>query len=222
MSVTTPEPVPLAFEDVVSRGRPILEKIIGDLRGAVIRASDQPAYWHPTGFIVLNLRDVENLGLIRLHIWSRTQRLKRSGNPEVHAHIFHLTSFVLAGTYVERQYREHIVENGDAFGYRVVPPRGDGIDRLVREPDTYRLELLRTETTSAGSFHHLAAGVYHMTDNPEGVTCATVALLSRPQPGRVDHLIGPEDHDDLESRREVVDRTVLADALAEIGLSGVI
>jgi hypothetical protein len=219
MTVVMPDPVPLSLKEVIERGRPILDEVVTNLKEFVDRALDQPAYWHPTGFVVVNLRDVEGLGLVRLHIWPRAHREKRIGNPEVHAHIFHLTSYVLAGTYVERQYRESIVDDGESFGYRVVPPRGDGIDRLVKESHKYELELLKVETTRAGSFHHLPAGVYHMTDNAEGATCATVALLSRPQPGHVDHLIGPEDHDELESGRRRVEDAALANALDEIGLS---
>ena len=219
MTLRMPDPVPLTLDEVIALGRPIIDDIVLNLAAVVELARRQPAYWHPTGFIVMNLRDVQGLGLVRLHIWSKAGRNKRAGNPEIHAHVFHLTSYVLVGEYVEHQYRERFSPEGELYGYLVVPPTGDGIDRIVPDGRRYDLDLIKTERSTAGSFHHLPAGIYHLTDNPEAETCATIALISRPQPGRVDHLIGPELHDGLESRRDAVDDATLAAAISEIGVS---
>ena len=218
MTLQMPDAVPLSFEEVIERGRPVIDGILAGLADEVSEASTRPAFWHPTGFVVINLRDIPGLGLVRLHIWSKSRRNRREGNPDVHAHVFHLTSYVLAGEYFERQYLQHPSLDGDMYGYRVVPPNGDGIDRLVPDGVRYSLELTKTERSLEGSFHHLPAGVYHMTENPEGATCATIALISRPQPGRSDHLIGPEKHRGITSRRSVVSPSDLSLVLSEIGL----
>jgi hypothetical protein len=218
LNLKMPDAVRIEFKDLVDRGRPVLEDVLSRLPALASAASNRGATWHPTGFVVLNLLDVEGLGLVRLHIWSRSQRQKRVGNPEVHVHVFHLTSYVLMGTYTEHQYVQHVTGDGDLSGYAVVPPNGDGVDRLVADGSRYSLELIKTESTTEGAYHHLPAGVYHMTDNPEGATCATVALLSRPQPGQTDHLIGPESHGGLASKRERVETHTLAEVLEEIGL----
>ncbi|MCA0216328.1 MAG: hypothetical protein LCH43_03125 [Actinobacteria bacterium] len=213
-----PEPEPLEFSEVVNRGRLLIEDIVSNISKVVPLAAARTAYWHPTGFIVLNLQDVDGLGLVRLHIWSRDRRTKRRGNPETHSHVFHLTSFVLKGKYVEHQFREVPSETGEFFGYQVIPPTGDGIDRVVPDGSRCDLDLVAVEETDAGKFHNLPAGVFHRTEIQEGETCATIALLSRPQPGMLDRLVGPENHSGIEGERLPVDRRTLAAALLEIGI----
>lgn len=220
MNVKMPEIVELSLDDVITRGAPIIAQARTNLAALLKSSEHTGAYWHPTGFIVIPLQDFEGLGLLRLHIWPETTRRKRAGNPETHAHCFHLTSFVLAGEYLEHQFDAHVSDDDPKalMGYSVVPPNGDGKDRIEPDGHRYRLTRKRTETTTAGQFHHLAAGIHHLTDIAPEQTCATLALLSRPQPGRADHLIGPEEHGGQSALRERVDDGTLTKSLLSVGI----
>lgn len=221
MKLKMPAVVSLSFATVVERGRTEILSCLEDIGNQVDRAVDRGgASWHPTGFMVLPLRDVDGLGLIRLHIWPAGVRPKRAGNPEIHSHVFHLASYVLDGTYVEHQFVTTPTSDpaADYRGYSVLPPVGDGKDRILPDGSTYLVERVATEVTAAGGFHNLPAGVYHLTDiGAEPV--ATVALLSRPQPGMVDHLVGIEDHEGLVSERQSVDPAALSENLSRLGIS---
>lgn len=220
MNIRMPEPVALDFSWVVEQGRARIDQVLANLDSYVAKALVHGATWHPTGFMVLPLWDIEGLGLVRLHIWSEGLRPKREGNPEIHSHCFHLTSYVLEGLYVEHQYSAQQSSGEDAVyrGYNVVPPVGDGLDRITPDGSRYRVQTMGTESTPAGEFHNLPAGIHHMTDIGDE-PAATIALISRPQPGQADHLLGFEDHNGLESLRSKVDRKLFDFELRRLGIA---
>jgi len=218
MTVFMPERRRIPFEEFCSLANQPLDEVAGNLGQLVADASAQGAYWHPTGFMVLNLRDFPDVGLVRLHIWPSGERRSREGHPGVHSHCFHLVSRVLYGTYFESRYRvvrAGPVDRGALWGYTVAPARGDGLDVLSLEDDRYLAEPAEERVVPAGSSHSIPTGVYHSTEVPAGSWCATLAMLSRPQPGAEDHLVGPLWHP-VPARRERVESRAVAAAVTKV------
>lgn len=160
----------------------------------LLRESLGSGTWHPNGFQVFRLLDIEDVGLLRLHVWPNGLRRVRRQQPVVHSHIFHLYSLVLVGEYREKFFR--VRETGASgapgwSGWEVLPPRGDNVDRLAPESAVYSVESMgRVARCQAGTAHDMPAGVYHATLIPRGKCCVTLALLSRPVLGQRDHMVG--------------------------------
>ncbi|MCH5644436.1 hypothetical protein [Gordonia sp. ABSL49_1] len=176
--------------------------------------------WHPTGFAVFNVLDISPIGIIRLHYWPEADLRLTTGHPTIHCHCFHLHSRVLAGVYKEVVFRTRKLasnentERNALAGFNVVPPSGDGIDRLERDDDSYVVLGGPPAEYRSRAAHSIPAGEYHSTNIRVNAQCATLAMLSRPVIGYRDHIIGNRDFATLESLRPVVDCKV-TDALAE-------
>jgi len=183
------------------------ERAIAARMNRVLEAIDDgtldPGLWHPTGFATFEITTMEDLGLMRLHIWPRGIRRSLRGHPEIHKHSFHLYSRVLAGEYRESQYEITATasDGEESDGVRVqrlrqyvVQPYGpNNLDVVVDSGHwvdvTTTLEDLRFD---AGSWHDVEVGQYHSTPIPIGSLCATVAILGRPIVGARDVLLGAE------------------------------
>lgn len=200
VGVWSPPSITLGFSEFVQRSQlqmsaiqPVLPSLIGD-------AMRRGGQWHPTGFLILNLLDVEGLGIVRLHLWPSMPRVRRPGHPVIHRHCFHLFSLVVHGEYSEVRFQAGGVDApnpqyprpASMVGFRIMPSKGDGWDRIepdgLGEANVWRLT--RRSHEFVGMSHQMVAGVYHSTAIPVYASCATLAILSRPIVGQQDHLLG--------------------------------
>jgi hypothetical protein len=161
----------------------------------ISQGSISPGMWHPNGFATFKIRLIENLGLIRLHIWPQHMRRRLEGHPEVHRHSFDLYSRVIAGNYIESQYMTHETDDPlDSVGlrkYTVQPGSGEDLDVLVEsETRTSVNKIITRQGCPAGSWHDLEAGAYHATEIPGDTLCATLAILGQHHPAGRDVLVG--------------------------------
>ena len=211
MTVTMPEVVDRSYSDFLTIGGPLLQECLADLPRAVEEATAS-GRWHPTGFMVFNLKDITGVGLVRLHYWPQGTRHHLQGHPVIHRHAFHLLSTVVAGNYREIQYAVAPARPGPPeyaraklHGYQVAPPKGDGFDRLEHDHKQYIVAPKGAVTVyGATESHQMPAGDYHATAIAKSEDCCTLALLSRPLPGVTDHLVGSAHMKQLMNERKMV------------------
>ena len=191
VTVLPSEPVDRSFAAFLGRASVALDSVQQAL-DSHLRPALKAGFWHPTGFQVFNLRDFPGLGIARLHVWPAHNRETRSHHPVVHSHAFHLYSRVLRGEYREKLYKVSPWINGAKWlGWSVLPPTGDGFDRVALDRSPYSVEPLGpVDAYPAGVSHQMEAGEYHATTIPKAQSVVTLAFLSRPVPGQADHLVG--------------------------------
>lgn len=204
MTVSMPEPVDLNYSSFLAEAIPRISDWSARLR---FERRLQGGRWHPTGFMVFNLENYDDLGILRLHVWPHGERLARPGHPSVHSHCFHLHSEIVHGTYSETLYQANVADSADTEswpGFYVSPPSGDGLDRLIKEDALYSVtNLSGLADYNVGESHSMQAGDYHSTDIARGSFVATLAFLSRPIPGFRDHLVGLDTFE-LSAERDIV------------------
>lgn len=77
------------------------------------RLEQAPGRWHPSGYAVFPLGRHSELGRLRLHIWPaglRRQEQRPPGERDIHDHVMHIASLVVAGVYRDRFYQVTPVE----------------------------------------------------------------------------------------------------------------
>lgn len=193
MTVQAVAPVERCYTEFLSEAPRYLDEVSASLSTEFARSLRGGGYWHPNGFQVFNLRDIEGFGLVRLHVWPAGKRGCRRFHPVVHSHAFHLLSYVLHGVYREKRYDVATSPNQAEgwLGWSVLPARGDGLDRVEMEEVRYQVEGLGKEDAYVSGRHHeMPGGEYHSTVIAPREMCVTLALLSRPVPGCRDHLVG--------------------------------
>lgn len=204
MTVMMPTSVARNYEEFIAEAGFHLDRAYRNLDSFI--QGPLEGRWHPNGFMVFNVEDIADFGLVRLHVWPESGRQALKGHPVIHRHTFHLLSRVILGTYREVQYAvsECAESDGSAVpGWVVVPPNGDGIDRLAPDSAHYHVSpRASVDSFGAGSSHQMPAGDYHATSIRRWEECWTLALLSRPIPGETDHLVGRGGLARLENARQ--------------------
>jgi len=133
------------------------ERILGELSVDTVRS----AAYHPNGFLVTKLR-ADEAGQLRLHIWPPA----RSYNILPHTHPWHMSSLVLAGTYIEFL---PTVELDDAGGYELMVPNYNSSHQQVGVRSTGRVVSFLAgmpHSYDAGQTHSLPGGAFHSTLMP--------------------------------------------------------
>jgi hypothetical protein len=144
--------------------------------------------WHPNGFAVFHLGEVDHLGRLRLHAWPSGQRIALEGQPAVHSHPWDLCSLVLTGRYQDVIYeaREVFPNEGKAsedhlqrFELELGEP-GAG-DRVYPVDRWFAPVSVDTRGVTAGDVHQLPAGRLHRAIIPPDEFVATLVLTSQPR-----------------------------------------
>lgn len=136
--------------------------------------------WHPLGFVSCVIFD-ENGVVTRLHYWPAGERRPKTPNWPIHTHLFKLSSLVVSGTLIDRQY--HCSQGSDYLGYKVV--YSDANSRLSDTGIAYRIEVVRESVLSAHGFYSIEEGVFHenyVDINQETLTLAQCFLHSKNAP----------------------------------------
>ena len=137
--------------------------------------------WHPNGFAVFHVANVEELGHVRLHVWARGIRVKLDAQPEVHSHPWDLCSLVISGTYMDTLYRaEQRDQAGPGLfrGYDVkLGTAGEG-DELVAREGWYATDVVDQRVVKCGEVHVIPAGALHATTVDVTGFAATLLMTS--------------------------------------------
>jgi len=138
--------------------------------------------WHPNGFAVFDLGDVEGLGQMRFHVWPSGIRVALEGQPAIHSHPWDMCSLVIAGCYRDTLYRArqfNVDEPGRLQGYSVQFGSGDQGDQLCLDSMWYDVTAEQERTVTKGSLHQIPAGVLHAAQIPLHTCVATLLITSK-------------------------------------------
>jgi hypothetical protein len=135
--------------------------------------------WHPTGFAVFHLVDIE-CGHVRFHVWPQDLRRTRASHPSIHCHDWHLASLVLAGTYQERLFEQTSQGSSGLFleMYQVTY-QTDGLEGINKTGEHCELTVGPVQTFTTGQLHYIKAGVFHETHIADRAFVATVLITGR-------------------------------------------
>lgn len=152
-------------------------------RSALLRFLSDPGEgkWHPNGFAVFHLGDLEGLGRLRLHLWPRGLRIALEGQPAIHSHPWDLCSLVIAGCYRDTLYRvrEFDVDGpGRLRGFDVRFGRSGEGDTVYPLERWYEVAVSDERTIMEGNSHQVAAGVLHESPIPLDSFVATLLITS--------------------------------------------
>jgi hypothetical protein len=138
--------------------------------------------WHPNGFAVFNLGELEGLGRLRLHVWPRGLRIALEGQPAIHSHPWDLCSLVIAGCYTDTLYRAQEFDSdgpGRLRGFHLRFGSGREGDELCPVPLWYELTVTDKRAIMIGQLHQMAAGVLHESPIPHDAFVATLLIASQ-------------------------------------------
>ncbi len=158
------------------------EEFLKNCRNEVLQSfmSNPPAgKWHPNGFAVFYIRDIENIGKLRLHVWPKGIRIALDGQPKIHSHPWDLCSLVIAGVYQDTiyesvRYEEFSPERQQEFRLKFGSPM-EG-DQLKLVDAWHTIIESRRRKISQGNCHCLSAGVLHSTNIPIDEFVITIML----------------------------------------------
>jgi hypothetical protein len=165
---------------------------LGDVVTAEIipNLDEQQGRWHPSGYMVYSLGTHATLGSLRLHIWPCGLRKAetREGTPrDIHDHVLHIASIVVAGTYKDDIYRvdavlqnvpdEQVAEKG-LLRVFTFPDDQPSAGILVTDGRVIRAELIKQRVISASNTHVIEAGIFHATTIPDSSLAATLSFSS--------------------------------------------
>lgn len=144
------------------------------LAGVLARAELSGA-WHPTGFVVVPLRD-DGRGALRLHVWPVGRRLLGRPCWPIHDHTWQLTSRVLCGS-IEH---ERFVLTDDPQGQPLYAvDYGPGRDStLIRGERRGRVTSAGRHRVRAGQRYRVAAGEFHTTHGPPPTELAATLVAT--------------------------------------------
>lgn len=148
--------------------------------------------WHPAGYMVYSLGTHADLGSLRLHIWPAELRRAEERPPgvrDVHDHVLHISSLVLAGTYVDELYQVWAEDQNleqaamDKHGlFRVYTPSAgeSGSALLNATAEIVGARVIGERVIDSGDSHAIAAGLYHAPRIPPSDLCVTLSFSSYP------------------------------------------
>ncbi|MBO0806109.1 MAG: hypothetical protein J2P25_23935, partial [Nocardiopsaceae bacterium] len=162
--------------------------VIGALRPIADGSSPVRAVIHPLGFTCLPVERAGRDGVC-VHLWSPRLNSAVPTTSAIHAHSWHLASYVLFGRMENRLMRvagagaSEAASGGEAGLYRVLKVRSHGdVDELVPTPGLVRCLPGQRQVIGAGDVYSMRAGEFHSTEVLPGAEAATVAL-GRTVPG---------------------------------------
>ena len=148
------------------------------------RASAQNlrAVSHPTGFFVVRLPWKTTERSVRLHVWSRGERVVGEPCWLVHDHVWSFRSLVLQGELVSREYS--VVDTGysDQSIYEVKYLSGT-ISRMTRTPRRVAVDSALPVDYGAGEFYELPSRRFHAISAPRDVFAATLVATRKESTG---------------------------------------
>lgn len=162
------------YDEFVARATDNLTAVGSYVLGEITRDTVAESTWHPNGFLI-NKTQMEDGEWLRLHIWPTL----RVDDLTPHSHNWHMASLVLAGTYLE--YVPNVrLDNDSGFKLMgtVFDENGDQKDNQYtgRNVD---FELGPLASYSAGDFHYLPGGEFHVTPLPEDQPIVTLVHTGR-------------------------------------------
>lgn len=157
---------------------------------------------HPLGFTCLPILRDGGYGVC-VHIWSPLLPRERPTTSAVHAHSWHLTSYVLYG----QLHNEHMVlreaGSGERPAYRMLEVRSSGgVDELCPTERVVRCARVRRVPLRDGDVYAIPPGTFHATAVGRDAEAATV-VLGRMVAGAADLSLGA-----LDARRHLVRRRI--------------
>ena len=210
---------------VCGRARGFAEKLSGEAgclpgaAAALVEALRDPALalagvWHPYGFFIVRVADFADYGTLRLHVWPPAARRVQQPAWPIHAHSWHLWSYVVAGT-VENVWYDALPGGAHPL-YACTRRNGAAV---MRRTDARVSVCLRArQRVRAGSDYAVGMGTYHETRVAEGTFAATLALTRRGTDPYDAAVVGAADAGDCFGYpREEVPSGLVASALERLG-----
>lgn len=149
--------------------RKLIELIDQKLEEKTLRGN-----WHPLGFIHLKLGTIENLGDLRLHIWSDTERKIQKPEMPIHNHVFTVNSHILIGRVINKEYK--ITKGAD---YRIYDIYYEGNSSILRASDcSVNCELVSISMNRTNDFYQVINGDYHESIVADSEFAATLVLAT--------------------------------------------
>jgi hypothetical protein len=177
-----------------------------------------PARWHPAGYMVFTLAHGTDLGTLRLHIWPQGHRLvepREGSHRDIHDHVLHITSVVLAGTYVDDLFDVTLSADLVQEPLRVfTPPRGiSGSTTLVATGQWAAVTPTGHRNVPQFSHHLIAAGEFHAPRIPVEELCATLSFSSPAVTTAGPHILIESNADEVTGWKRAVKESAKISAL---------
>jgi hypothetical protein len=130
--------------------------------------------WHPLGFVSCVLDEARPEYVIRAHYWPVGERRVKQPHWPIHTHSYFLSSYVLAGTIRDRQYR-----STDAPQYTVYSvDYYQGGSRVINTGRQIGLQVERDLLWACGETYEVKTNVFHRTDVAISESAVTLVALS--------------------------------------------
>lgn len=169
----------------------------GELIGA---AKSADATWHPNGFAVLKLAELEGYSL-RLHAWLPDPPILDARHPTVHSHDRHLASIVLAGQKVDRLVTIEHSPSGQMIIHQVGRCPDSSMERVTSTQHRVSIKNVEERIYKAGDRYQQEAGVFHEIPAANHTAFLTLCVKSQRVPGYSETLAGDSFEGHIEVRR---------------------
>lgn len=166
---------------------PVLRDLESEIFDTVVPNLEQfDAQWHPLGFMSFKLGTLPDFGTLRLHIWPEGLRRESPRGPKIHDHAWHLSSLVLAGTYIDTLYEVEEVagsysedERNESGLLRVYKPKLLTTSAFLdTDGSCAKAAAYQTREIPAGETHAIPVHTFHTTDVPKAIFASTLMLES--------------------------------------------
>jgi hypothetical protein len=146
---------------------------------------DLPGRWHPAGYAVFTVGHHEVFGTLRLHVWPsglRRPEARPPGPRDIHDHVLHISSLVVAGTYTDSFFdvTDDDADPGapDSLHVYSPPPAQSGSEGLMPTGEVVVAEEVDRRSVETGLIHFIPEGPFHVPTVLPDLTCATVSFSS--------------------------------------------
>lgn len=153
------------------------EKIFGKILNVIdlkLEENTLQGNWHPLGFIHIKIGSVENVGDLRLHIWSDRERKTQTPEMPIHNHVFTVNSHILIGKVTNKAYS---ITNGSKYRIYHI---GYNESRSILTPTNSIVdsELISVSSYNKGDFYQVKVGDFHESQVNENEFSATIVLAT--------------------------------------------
>lgn len=161
--------------------------------------------WHPLGFVHFKLGSVQNIGDVRLHIWSNTIRKTQDPEMPIHNHVYTVNSHILIGNVTNKLYKT--ISGNYSKIYNVSYDNHRSFLISSEQPVGY--ELVHEKTYRSGENYSVVRGEFHESIVRNDEFAATIVVATDKINGAAITL-GPKEGSKIyKYKRELCDKVTI-------------
>lgn len=130
--------------------------------------------WHPLGFVSCVLESDESTREVRINYWPQEERRTKNPDWPIHTHRYFLSSFVLAGTVRDIQYRSYSGKGHKIYEVNYIGSNSE-INKSVHSVDIKEVSNI---VRNAGDVYSVQRGTLHRTFVEQSKSAMTIVVLS--------------------------------------------